>query len=179
MIDFIPLHLNAFEQSPDLQEWLNNCFGRLTLTFLMPEGWYTLGHTSGNFVWAPPPAAGELMIEQLGKARLIRSYSLHVIVIPQLLTGYWHQVMIQECDLTFQIDFGFTLWKKDVFEPLTCFVCLQCSPDAPNWLKESGQGKLEALLGDLRSKELWKEPPERGGAVLCKLLECSRELDAL
>jgi hypothetical protein len=69
MIEYIPLHLSAFERSPRLKDWFSSSFGEMDHTFLQPQGWFDTGHRQdGNFIWAPPPAAADVVVEQLGKA---------------------------------------------------------------------------------------------------------------
>ena len=72
IIDFIPLHLSALDRSPGLWNWLFDSFGQTKPTFLDPKGWFSVGHTNGNFVWTPPPSAVDAVVEQVGKARYKR-----------------------------------------------------------------------------------------------------------
>jgi hypothetical protein len=57
--DFVPLHLNPYEQEPGIKAWLDRIMARLDPTFLTPEGWRLvhdwarswhlyLGNTSGG-----------------------------------------------------------------------------------------------------------------------------------
>jgi hypothetical protein len=77
ILDFVPLHLNPLEQEPGLKTWLTGITKGLTPDFLTLEGWYTTGHGKGTYVWITPPAAAEVVVEQLGRARLKRPESLH------------------------------------------------------------------------------------------------------
>jgi hypothetical protein len=77
--DFIPLHLNSFEQEPNVKSWLERITAGLNPIFLSPEGWYTTGHSHGTFIWNTPPAAAEVVVEQLGRANLKRPGSMHLI----------------------------------------------------------------------------------------------------
>jgi hypothetical protein len=43
-------------------------------------------HKAGTFVWAPPPAAAAVAIEELCKARIKRQDSLHIVIVPRLMT---------------------------------------------------------------------------------------------
>jgi hypothetical protein len=57
LVGIFTLHLGALEQSPKFFEWIHSWVGVLNLEFLSPEGWYTNGHTQGNFI-CPPPSGG-------------------------------------------------------------------------------------------------------------------------
>jgi hypothetical protein len=156
-------------------------------TFLEPEGWFTTGHQDGNFIWAPPPAAADVVVEQLGKARHKRPNNVHLVVVPRLMTGYWRRALSRESDGCFEIRVGFELWPMSEFEPLIVFVCLPFRSDCPSLLHTDSRleallgadSKLEALLGDLRSKWVWEEPAARSGHFLRKLLIQARGVAAL
>jgi hypothetical protein len=184
MIEFIPLHLTAFERSPQLKDWLAKSFGEMNHTFLEPEGWFETGHQDGNFIWAPPPAAADVVVEQLGKARHKRPDNLHLIVVPRLMTGYWRRAMARESDGCFEIRLGFELWPRTEFEPLIVFVCCPFRSNRPSALHKRANcegtsdesSQLEELLRDLRSPWLWEEPAGRSGDFLCKLLLQARSV---
>jgi hypothetical protein len=178
MIEFIPLHLTAFERSPELKDWIAQSFGDMNHVFLEPEDWFSTGHQDGNFIWAPPPAAADVVVEQLGKARHKRPQNLHLIVVPRLMTGYWRRAMARECDGCFEIRLGFDLWPHAEFEPLIIFVCCSFRSDCPSALHqgtfdEASGGEvtqLEVLLRELRSPWLWEEPAGRSRDFLRELL---------
>jgi hypothetical protein len=69
MEQFCPLHETAFERSPDLKSWITAATKSVNPVFLEPEDWFHRGHSFGNFVWSPAPAAADVAVEQLGKAR--------------------------------------------------------------------------------------------------------------
>jgi hypothetical protein len=57
----------------------------LDAEFLMLEDWFDKGH--GTFVWSAPPAAADVVIEQLGRARLRGPESMHIVVVPRVMTS--------------------------------------------------------------------------------------------
>jgi hypothetical protein len=67
ILDFIPLHLSALERSPGLEDWIRSWWDdeRGELVRLTPEGWFDEGQQEGNFLRAPPPAAADVVGEQL------------------------------------------------------------------------------------------------------------------
>jgi hypothetical protein len=81
-----PLHLHPLERSPALRELLAGVVRPIGCTFLTPEGWFTEGHGFGTYVWTPPPAAAEVVVEQLGHARQKRPESMQIVVVPPVMT---------------------------------------------------------------------------------------------
>lgn len=130
---FVPLHLDAFGRAPELKEWLEDVLQDLDPSFLTPNDWFdsTVNH-EGTFVWAPPPAAAEVVVERLGIARHKRPNSLHVVVVPRLMTGRWRKHLAKACDCYFKLD-STPLWDvKSKFEPVLIFVALPYLPHRPN-----------------------------------------------
>jgi hypothetical protein len=84
---WVPLNESTFMRLKPLETWLAKAIGGLGFTTLFPEGWFTTGHGYGNYVWVPPPAACDAVVEQLGKARVKQPESAHLIVVPRLMTG--------------------------------------------------------------------------------------------
>jgi hypothetical protein len=95
---WVPLNKGALERSPSLKGWLGAATKGMGFRTLTPEGWFTLGHHCRSFIWAPPPSAVEVVVEQLGKARLKRPESLHLVVVPRLMTGCWRRHLSRETD---------------------------------------------------------------------------------
>lgn len=93
MIEYIPLNLSAEERAPGITHW----FAELLRVagqepkLLEPEGWFREGHGEGTFLWSPPPAACEVVVEQLGKARHKRPHCMHLVIVPRLMTGRWRR----------------------------------------------------------------------------------------
>eukprot|EP00978_Attheya_sp_CCMP212_P023422 scaffold71692_cov50-Attheya_sp.AAC.1 len=79
MTAYVPLHLNAFERDPRLKTFIEFVTQDMNPTFLTPEGWFDEGHGTGTFVCPPPPAAADVVVEQLGKCRTKRPHSMHLI----------------------------------------------------------------------------------------------------
>jgi hypothetical protein len=103
MLDYIPLDLSALDREPTLLGWLKSATSGVGFEFLNPEGRFGIGHGRGNFIWTPPPAAAEVAVEQLGKARLKRPGSMHLVVVPRMMTGRWRRLMIRGTDAYFRL----------------------------------------------------------------------------
>jgi hypothetical protein len=82
MQSFIPLHLSAIDREPLVQPWIHEITARLNIDILNPAGWFNDTHAKENFVWVPPLAAAEVVVEQLARARHKRPECLHIIVFP-------------------------------------------------------------------------------------------------
>jgi hypothetical protein len=177
VIDFVPLHLSALERSENLEQWIRSWWDdeRGELTTLSPEGWFDEGQRDGCFLWSPPPAAAEVVAEQLGEARHKRPDCTHITVVPRLMTGRWRKSLGKEADLVLEIPAGVPFWPSSMHEPLILLVSLPLCRYEP-W-SYRGTGFLEGLRRELRP--LWKNVPERCGSLLCKLLLQEREFQSL
>lgn len=172
--DFIPLHLDPFDPESTLRGWIEAVTLGLTPKILTPEEWYCEGHELGTFVWTTPPVAAEVVVEQLGRARLKRPESMHLILVPRLMTGHWRRLLARGSDFYFRIDWKGVWDLSTHFEPLLVFVCLpyrSCSPK---------HGERDKLLDELRGKLLGPSMsetcPVRQRSILRKLLFRARAL---
>ena len=91
ILEYIPLHLSAFEREPGLKAWIRSWWDEEygPLTILRPEGWFEKGQQDGNLMCAPPPAAADVVVEQLGEAHHKRPNCMHITVVPRLMTNRW------------------------------------------------------------------------------------------
>jgi hypothetical protein len=130
MRTFIPLHLNPTEREPKVKPWLDEVTKGQSFEWLTPEGWFSAVHGPGDFIWNVPPAAAEVVVEQLGFARMKRPEAMHIILVPRLMTGRWRRHLTRACDGYIKIDDP-AVWDLDSqFEPLLVFFCLPfCSHD--------------------------------------------------
>jgi hypothetical protein len=174
MTSFVPLHLTCEERAPGMGEWLASAMGKGEegVTSLDPTGWFSTAHTDGTFLWTPPPALADVVVEQLGKARHKRPHCLHVIAVPRLMTGRWRRNMGRECDFYFKIPQGCSLWPESMFEPLLIYVCLPFLPHRP-WLQRR-RAELDQLVSSLLEEGLWEASPERGWSLLREFLLAAR-----
>jgi hypothetical protein len=67
MVEYLPLHLDPLAREPKLKGWLEKLRQGLEAIFLDPEDWFNKGHGRGNFIWTAPPAAVDVVVEQLGR----------------------------------------------------------------------------------------------------------------
>ena len=171
ILSFIPLHLSAIERSSSFLPWLESWTNK-NLIVLTPEDWYELGHDirgwthpqdgdlfarptllKGCFVWAPPPAAADVALEQLRIARIKRQDSTHVFVVPRLLTPKWLKQLWKACDIVLSVPAGTLGWETNMFEPVLIGICFPYLSVRPWQLR--GAPKMFQVARDLR--RLFKE----------------------
>jgi hypothetical protein len=182
MLSFIPFQLSAIQRSPAVEDWIRSWLGE-EAELLKPEGWFERGHgllggkidskgfwrhhyKPGKFIWAPPPAAASVAIEELRKARIKRQDSMHVIVIPRLLKPEWFRQLYKAADLVFDVPPGAHCWTKCMYEPLIIGVVFPYLRNPPWQLRLTP--KMCSLERDMR--RMWKEPGMDPGDLLCKFL---------
>jgi hypothetical protein len=136
MLSFVPIHESALERHPPLNDWISSWGGGAAVEFLSPNDWFERGHdllggefdkkgfwrhtvVQGTYVWAPPPAAAEVALEQLRKARIKRQDSLHIFTCPRLMTPRWLRQLYKASDIVFQVPAGCPYWPESMYEPLT------------------------------------------------------------
>ena len=138
MLSFCPWHLNTIERNDKLQDWIKSWSGADT-EFLSAEQWFTRGHDqvpgslidgyywpgikAGTFVWSPPPAAADVCIGELRKARMKRQDSVHLVVIPKLMTPIWMKQFYKAVDMVKELPANNFFWSKAQFEPLLVGIC--------------------------------------------------------
>jgi hypothetical protein len=110
------------------------------------EGWFSEGHGGGTYIWTPPPAAGNVVVGKLGRTRLVRPESMHMVVIPHLMTGWWRRHMARGTDFYFKIDWSNVRELEDQFKPLLIFVCLPYKSCSPNWKEKFLIGRISQEL---------------------------------
>jgi hypothetical protein len=174
MKNFIPLHLTAHSREPKVKEWFQEATKGLDFTWLSPAGWFSEAHGQGNFIWSVPPAAAEVVVEQLGFARLKRPEAFHIILVPRLMTGRWRRHLTRATDGYIKIDDP-AVWNLDSqFEPLLAFFCLpfnSCNPKL-----EERREIVDRLQGLVSKPDVPPIPSSARGSFLRKLLVKAREL---
>jgi hypothetical protein len=127
---YIPIPLDLVARESNVGKWIKDITKGRNFKVLDPSGWFDEGHEFGNFIWNVPPAACEVVVEQLGFARLKRPESMHIIVVPRLMTGRWRRHLTQGTDGYARLD-DKEVWDiSSQYEPLLIFFCLPfCSAE--------------------------------------------------
>ena len=188
-LSFIPFHLSAIEREPKLKEWIRGLVNtrEVKATFLSPEDWFEKGHDihgwttrsdkhsvptiqSGTFIWSPPPAACNVAIEELRKARIKRQDSTHIIVVPRLMTPLWLKQLYKCCDLIVEIPPSCEYWNTNMFEPCVVGFCFPFLSHSPWQLRSTP--KMCSLHRTLL--QVWKDDKVSPRFILRKFLLESR-----
>jgi hypothetical protein len=174
MTAYVPLHIDPLDREPRLKGWLEDVTRSMCPTFLRPSGWYEEGHGLGTFIWTPPPAAAEVVVEQLGLARMKRPEAMHIVAVPRVMTGRWRKHLTRGTDFYLKVDWS-DVWPLDeMFEPLLIFVCVPYRTDDPK-LEERAQ-LLEDFRGELLRDNVRSIPAVQRRHLLRKFLLRARAL---
>jgi hypothetical protein len=125
MLDFVPLHLSAFDRSSHLHTWMESfCSSILEQEreprFLLMEEWFMIPFADGIFVWAPPPAIADVTVAQMVAAHLARPWTMHIFIAPTLMMNQWQKQLNKVSDLRITLPFDSDVWpEKSEIEPLT------------------------------------------------------------
>jgi hypothetical protein len=130
MLSFVSQNLSAMHRSPKLTNWLQSWVGD-GANFLEPSQWPKIHENHGTYVWSPPPAAAPAALEWLDESVHKRPTSVHVIVIPWLLTALWRKQLGNITDLMLTVPLGCPAWQADNLEPLILAISLPLSKSFP------------------------------------------------
>jgi hypothetical protein len=189
MASFVPLHQTAIEREPRVLEWIREWIGDNTIHPLSPEGWFDQGHgitghtrTSsgvwlptrevGTHLWSPPPAAADVAVEEMLRARHKDPSSMHVFVVPKLMTYKWRKRLYKEADVSFEVPVGTYFWGKPMFEKLIIAIVFPILDASPWRLKRTPA--VLALEGQL--PEMWEQHAWNTKFVLRELRRLSERL---
>jgi len=185
MLGFVPLNETAPERNPLVVDWVRDWTENPSIKPLEAMGWFFEGHgiQGGGanaigmwqpeesaqewFLWAPPPAAADVALEELTTSRHKRTCKNHVFVCPRLMTYRWRRKLNKLADVVFEIPAGSTpFWPLHMHEPLVVGILLRFVSFSP-WQLRRHPRVLE--LGGTLSR-LWKTESGRGRIVLRELL---------
>ncbi len=178
IFDFIPLHLAAIERSENLMEWIKEWAGA-EAELLSPDRWPEVHCAGGTYVWCPPPAAASAVIDFLGSSTHKRSNSIHVIVVPRMMTSQWKKNLGKLTDIQFGIPCDTPVWPARMFEDLDMFISLPLSKfsnEAGAW-RFKGSERVDRCASAVRG--MWKSDFGNVGNTLRELLAQSRRVQAL
>ena len=150
MTDFVPLHFSVLDREPGFKTWFSNLLPDPKAKWLTPTEWFDVPEFGqGTYIWTPPPAAREVIVDQLGKTKLREPGSLHFIIVPRLMTGRWRRHLTRGTD-AYEIINWTNVWNLQThFEPLILFVSLPLKINSPNFAERLQW--LEKYHGTLQS----------------------------
>jgi hypothetical protein len=139
-LSFVPLNRSALELSPKLEGWIQQTLpGRHKWKVLDPAGWYSEGHSDGHFIWAPPPAVADAVLEQLYEAVICRPWNAHVFICPAHMTYGWRKQLQKVSDLVVTIRVGGLLWPSQMHKPLVFGLTCPLLAYSPWRVKKTGR----------------------------------------
>ena len=128
----------------------------------------------GHLFGPPPPAAADVVVERLSIAKHKRPNSLHLVVVPRLMTGRWRKHLGRATDGYFKIEDP-ALWDlTDQLEPVFVFVSLPFLPHRPDFRRR--RFFRERLRQILQGEDL---PPPSSASQRDLLRQLFREARAL
>jgi hypothetical protein len=179
MLEHVPLNLSCLERSakvePWIRSWLISQIKGVEPVVLGPDDWPQPHPSRGVYLWAPPPAAATAAVEWLAHSIHKRPSSVHVFVVPRLMTAWWRRVLNKATDVSFVVPVGTPVWGKDQHEPLILAIYLPLRKSYPWRLRGSEEaGKLERSV-----REVWKDDFGSARTLLRKFLGRSVDMAAL
>ena len=169
-LSFFPLNLAATTKAPKLMDWIKSWAG-LDAQLLSPEEWFEKGHDiggwsepkpwqqfkmptiqAGKYVWAPPPGAADVALEELRKARHKRQASTHIFVCQRVFTTQWFKQLHKAADIVLTVPACTSFWPASHFEPLVIGICFPFIREQPWQLR----GTPKMLSMERQLSGLWK-----------------------
>jgi hypothetical protein len=92
----------------------------------------------GNFFWFLPPAAANIVVEQLREARHKRPQCTHIVVVLRLMAGNWRKGMMKESDNELTIPIGLRVWGTLQNKPLLMHILFPLCRHPPLEPQENG-----------------------------------------
>ena len=175
---FIPLHLSALERSPSLTSWVHTWAG-LSLSVLSPNDWPKKHEEGKTYLWTPPPAAADAALDWMGESIHKRSSSVHIVMVPRLMTFRWRKQLGKMTDIMLVVPCGTPHWPTTALEPLILAISLPLS-SRPN---ENGSWRFKdsGRIADVESSvsKMWESNFGLVGNTLRKLLGDARGASSL
>jgi hypothetical protein len=182
MLSFIPFHLLATQRSSLVEPWICSWLGPKA-ELLHPVDWFERAHDisggkldgkgfyrhgfkTGNFIWAPPPAAAGIALEELRKTHIKRQHSFHDFVVPHLMKPEWFRQLYKAADILFDVPVWADCWPVCMHEPLIVAIVFLILRTPPWQLRLTP--KMFSLARKLRG--LWEGPQLGPGDFLRKFL---------
>jgi hypothetical protein len=147
VLSYLPFHLTAYERCKPFWEWVCTWVSKESVP-LQAEDWFVRGHDirsgdvgddnhwrpfiqSGTLLWLPPPAAADVALEELRKARIKRHNLTHVFICPKLMTPLWLKQPFKATDFLVEVPAGYPHWPSAMHESVLIAFCLPYSVHEP------------------------------------------------
>ena len=128
MLKHVPMHLGAFERSPEQINWLSDSLPakrQKEWSVLAPEDWFNKVWDT-QLIWATPPAIAGAVVEQLCEAKQHTNPDhSHIFICPALMTASWRKQLSKLADVLVTVPVGSKVWPPEMHEP-TIVIALIC-----------------------------------------------------
>jgi hypothetical protein len=128
MLKHVPMHLGAFERSPEQINWLSDSLPakrQKEWSVLAPEDWFNKVWDT-QLIWATPPAIAGAVVEQLCEAKQHTNPDhSHILIFPALMTASWRKQLSKLADVLVTVPVGSKVWPPEMHEP-TIVIALIC-----------------------------------------------------
>ena len=166
MLFYVPLNKTCEERQPGILAWLTTTCVAKEWKILQASDWFDKGFERGNFVWAPPPAVADVVVDLICDSNHIRPDNAHIFVCPALMSNRWRKKLGKVADFVFTIPVDCSLWSKDKHEPLiAAFVCPHLS--SRPWQVSRAKQLLDETRVEL--SKMWTSNSTPDGGCLRKL----------
>ena len=76
------------------------------------NNWFELQRVSGPWLWMPPPATTETVLEVFNEDRIAHPWNPHVFVVPRLMTHLWRKNLSKDADVLFEVQVEDHFWGR-------------------------------------------------------------------
>ena len=133
-LDFVHLHLGTLDWCSTLLAWVST-WSPLPVTVLQPDDWFNPTFVGGPFLWAPPPTAADVALEQLYTACHKDPTSVHIFISPRLFTHPWRKQLGKVSDYVFVPPLTLPWWTHSQHKPLVVGLVFSFSSRVPYQFK--------------------------------------------
>jgi hypothetical protein len=191
ILSFVLFHLSAVDRSSEVCDWVKSWAGEEVL-LLEPEDWFERGRDlvggkvredgfwvpefrRGCYLWAPPPAAANVALEELRVARLKRQNSFHILIVLRLMTPEWLKQLHKVLDIVFTLPLGSSAWLHEMYEPCLVGLTFPFLSITPWQLR--GTSKMYAVGRQLQG--VHAKPDLDRGDILGELCDLAKRLQSV
>ena len=124
-LKFIPLNETVFQRDKSMKsKLLSTLPGEWRVS--TKEDWFyrACNEPDVRWVWAPPPALAQTVLELMCEMKHMFPKSRHVFICPALMTGKWQKFLKKIAGVTLFLTPGNPVWASSQFEPhINSFIC--------------------------------------------------------
>jgi hypothetical protein len=138
------------------------------------DGFWAPEFRWGYYLWAPPPAAENVALEELRVARLKRQ-DFHILIDPRLMTPEWLKQLHKVSDIVFTLPLDLSAWSHEMYGPCLVGLTFPFLSITPWQLR--GRPKMYALGRQLQG--VHAKPDLGQGDILRELCDLAKRLQSV